>query len=283
MPSHRPVSRSANPPIVLLSDFGYRDHYAGVMRGVIATIAPAACVIDLTHGIPPQSVIAGAIALAQSWRYFPPRTIFVGVVDPGVGTSRLPIAIQTVAGAIFIGPDNGLLTLAADAAGFRRAVELRDPRYRLANPSSTFHGRDIFAPAAAHLFCGVRLASLGPRVVSLVRIDPTAGVAENGTTLRGKVIYIDGFGNLITNLDHIRINEFADRFRSRRLLVRIKRGAPIPILKTYGDVPPGAPLATFGSFDLLELAIREGSAATHFGAAIGTRLSIKVEPQSSYG
>src|ERR1700735_4814458 len=107
MPPRKPRTQAG--PIVLLTDFGYQDHYAGVMRGVIATIAPAARFIDLTHGIPPQNVTAGAILLAQSWRYFPQRSIFVGVVDPGVGTDRLPIAIETTSGAVLIGPDNGLL------------------------------------------------------------------------------------------------------------------------------------------------------------------------------
>jgi hypothetical protein len=227
--------------------------------------------------------MAGAIVLAQSWRYFPPRTIFVGVVDPGVGTARLPIAIESGSGARFIGPDNGLLTLAADAAGFERVVELRNPRYHLANVSTTFHGRDIFAPAAAYLSKGARLPSLGPRVASVVRLDPAAGVEEEGAWLRGAVVYVDGFGNLITNFDQARLNDFAARFRGSRLLVRIRRGAPIPILKAYGDAPSGAPLATFGSFGMLELAIRDGSAAVHFAAAIGTRVSIKVDPQSSYG
>ena len=278
MPTHRSSSRASDSPIVLLTDFGYRDHYAGVMRGVIATLAPAARVIDLTHGIPPQSVIAGAIALAQSWRYFPPRTIFVGVVDPGVGTARLSIAIETESRAVFIGPDNGLLTLAADAAGFRRAFELRDQRFHLPAVSSTFHGRDIFAPAAAHVFRGVRLASLGPPVTSVIRIDPTTGVEEDRAALHGAVIYIDGFGNLITNFDHARVTNFAARFRGRPLLVRIKRAAPIQIFEAYGDAPFAAPLATFGSFGLLEIAIREGSAAARFGASIGTPVSIKVKP-----
>src|SRR5579863_6700955 len=118
----------AATPIALLSDFGYRDHYVGVMKGVIASIAPAADVIDLTHGIPPQSIAAGALALEQSWRYFPARTIFVAVVDPGVGTSRRPIAVETDTGARFVGPDNGLLASAAQQAGVRRIVELQAPR-----------------------------------------------------------------------------------------------------------------------------------------------------------
>src|SRR5216684_213694 len=118
-------------PIVLLSDFGYRDHYAGVMKGVIATIAPHAAIVDLTHGIPAQSIAAGAIALAQSWRFFPRRSIFLAVVDPGVGTNRRAIAIETHTGARLVGPDNGLLWMAAAAAGIKAIVELRAPRYRL--------------------------------------------------------------------------------------------------------------------------------------------------------
>src|SRR5579864_6618069 len=155
-------SSGAAPPIAILTDFGYRDHYVGAMKGVIASIAPGAPLIDITHGVPPQSIAAGAIALAQTWRLFPPRTVFLVVVDPGVGTARLPVAIQTRAGARFVGPDNGVLSLALEEAGPSRAVELRAPRYRLARVSTTFHGRDIFAPAAAHLWRGVRLGALGP-------------------------------------------------------------------------------------------------------------------------
>jgi S-adenosyl-L-methionine hydrolase (adenosine-forming) len=273
----------AAPPIVLLTDFGYQDHYAGVMRGVIASIAPDARVIDLTHGIPPQAIAAGAIVLAQSWRYFPARSIFVGVVDPGVGTKRLPIAIETRCGARFIGPDNGLLTLAADAAGFIRAVELRERRYRLDSVSATFHGRDIFAPAAAHLWRGVHFGSLGQAVRSPIRLDPAAGIEEKGDSLFGSVIYVDGFGNLVTNLDSARVSKLESRFRDRRLLVRIKRGASIPILAAYGHGSVGAPLATFGSFGLLEIAIRDGNAAAHFGAAAGTPVIIKVDSRSSDG
>src|SRR5713101_9532235 len=119
----------SGPPIAILTDFGYRDHYVGVMKGVIASIAPATPIIDLTHGIPPQSITAGALVLAQSWRYFPPRTIFLAVVDPGVGTARLPIAIATRSGARFVGPDNGLLAIAVQEASVRDIVELRTPRF----------------------------------------------------------------------------------------------------------------------------------------------------------
>src|SRR5208337_1493189 len=143
-------------PIAILTDFGYRDHYVGVIKGVIASIAPGAPTVDITHGIPPQSIAAGALMLKQSWRYFPRGTIFMAVVDPGVGTKRLPIAVETRSGVRLVGPDNGLLAPAAEQAGLRRAVELRSPRYRLKEVSATFHGRDIFAPAAAWLWRGVR-------------------------------------------------------------------------------------------------------------------------------
>src|SRR5258708_10450431 len=138
-------------PLAILTDFGYRDHYAGVMKGVIATIAPGANLIDITHGIEPQCTVAGAIALRESWRYFPRRTVFLAVIDPGVGTARAPIAIETRAGARFVGPDNGVLWLAASEAGIKRIVKLTSTRPRPSNVSTTFHRRDIFAPAAAHL------------------------------------------------------------------------------------------------------------------------------------
>jgi S-adenosylmethionine hydrolase len=266
-------------PIALLSDFGYRDHYTGVMKGVIASIAPEAPVVDLTHGIPAQSVAAGAIALAQSWRFFPQKTIFLAVVDPGVGTNRLPIAVESRAGARFVGPDNGLLWAAAEAAGVEHIVQLRAPRYRLKEVSATFHGRDIFAPVAAWLWRGVRIEALGPRLETMVRFEPSGEVSESERELKGAVIYIDGFGNLVTNISREHVERFARRFRGLRLLVRIGRGAPIEIRKAYGDAPLRAPLATFGSFDMLEVAVRDGNAADYFAAAAGVSVTIRAKRQ----
>lgn len=281
MPAARKQKSAA--PIALLTDFGYRDHYAGVMKGVIASIAPAANVIDLTHGIPPQALAAGAIALAQSWRYFPRRTIFVAVVDPGVGTSRRAIAVETIAGARFIGPDNGLLWNAADQAGIRRVVELRSPRYRRAEISATFHGRDLFAPAAAHLWRGVRLAALGPELRAMTPAAAAPGVTEARNELTGSIVYIDGFGNLVTNIDRKCFERFARRFRGFRLSVKIGRGAPIEILKAYGEARPGSSLATFGSFEMLEVAVRDGSAAERFAAETGAPVRVRAIRRSSDG
>jgi len=271
----KPPHEKSRPPIVLLSDFGYRDHYVGVMKGVIATIAPGAKVIDLTHGIPPQAVAAGAIALEQSWRYFPARTIFVAVVDPGVGTERKPIAVECVSGARFIGPDNGLLSIAADQAGVRRMVELRSPRYRLPAVSATFHGRDIFAPAAAHLWRGARFAALGPELAAMTRAEAVPEAIEQINEITGSVVYSDGFGNLITNIDRACVERLASRFRGQRLSVRIGREPPIEICNSYGEAESGGALATFGSFERLEIAVRDGSAAQRYAAGRGMIVTIR--------
>ena len=267
-----------NPfPIAIITDFGYRDHYVGAMKGVIASIAPGAPVIDLTHGIPAQSVVAGAIVLGESWRYFPPRTVFLAVVDPGVGTARAPIAIETHAGARFIGPDNGLLWLAANQAGIKKIVKLASLRHRLTNVSATFHGRDIFAPAAAYLWRGTPISALGPALRptsnSIVQLELPRPV-DSARAVRGEVIYVDGFGNLVSNIDRGMAERFASRFRHKSLSVKIKGGAAMRLLDAYGDAPKGAPLAIFGSFGLLEVAIRDGNAAIHFAAGPGSSVSL---------
>lgn len=270
-----PRSQATHPTVAILTDFGYRDHYVGVMKGVIASICPRAVTIDITHGIPPQQVFAGALALRESFSFLPRRTVFLAVVDPGVGTDRKAIAVETASGFRFVGPDNGLLWLAAAQAQIKKIVELTEPRYRLPKVSASFHGRDIFAPAAAWLSRGVRIEQLGRRLESMIRLDPLTSVIEKPNQLEGKVVYIDGFGNLITNISRATFERFAGQFRQCRLSVRIQRCGPVPLHRTYAEAPRGAPLALFGSFDLLEIAVRDGNAATHFGLGVGTRVSIR--------
>lgn len=272
------MTRSATiaTPIALLTDFGYRDHYVGAMKGVIARIAPAAPILDLTHGIPPQSVVAGALALRESWRFFPKRTVFLVVVDPGVGTRRMAVAIETAAGARFVGPDNGVLAMAAEAAGIRKVVHLASPRYRLPAVSSTFHGRDIFAPAAAWIWRGARLDAMGPRIEKLVRLklpEPALGASR----IRGEIIYVDGFGNLVSNIPRAAVARLTSGFPGKSLSVRIDRSASMPIFNAYGDARVNAPLATFGSFDLLEIAVRDASAAARFKAGAGSAVVVRAE------
>jgi S-adenosylmethionine hydrolase len=266
-------------PLAIITDFGYRDHYVGAMKGVIASIAPRATIIDITHGVPAQSVVAGALCLRESWRYFPPRTVFLAVVDPDVGTARAPIAVETRAGARFVGPDNGLLWLAANQAGIKRIVKLTSTRHRLTNVSATFHGRDIFAPAAAYLWRGTPISALGPalRPTSIVPLELPRPVVS-AREVRGEVIYVDAFGNLVTNIDRQVAGQFGPRFRQKSLSVKIKRGAAMQLLSAYGDAPKGVPLAIFGSFSLLEVAIRDGNAAMHFAAGPGTPVSLIAAP-----
>lgn len=273
----RKRERSSPGPVAIMSDFGYQDHYAGVMRGVISSIAPDAQIIDITHGIPAQNVLAGALALRESWRYFPTRTIFVAVVDPGVGTKRRAIALETKSGARLVGPDNGLLWMAAEQAGLKRAVELHSSSYFLPEQGATFHGRDIFAPVAAHLWNGARLARLGMPTTEIERLtlpEPT----RQQESLCGEVIYVDAYGNLISNLVRHEVEALQARFPMRTLLVRIEGSAPLAVSRTYGDVQKGAPLALFGSFEMLEIAVREGNAAAILAAGPGTQIRVRAEP-----
>ena len=273
-----PASTSrSHAPIAVLTDFGYRDHYAGVMKGVIASIAAAAPVIDVTHGIPAQQVVAGAIALRQCFGYFPARTVFLAVVDPGVGTERLPIAIETRTGGKLVGPDNGLLSPAAEEAGIKKIIELRSPRYRLPAVSTSFHGRDIFAPAAAWLWRGVAIDSLGPRLQTIVRLETVAVVVASERELKGHVIYIDGFGNLITNIGRAEFDTFYQRLKGYRLTITLGRSTRLKLYQAYADAPEGAGLALFGSFGLLEVAVRDGNAAEKYAAGAGTTVLVRAE------
>jgi len=264
------------PSIALLTDFGLRDHYAGVLHAVIAKIAPQVPVIDITHGIPPQDVTAAALTLAESWSYFPASTIFVAIVDPGVGTARRAIAAETASGARFVAPDNGLLALTLAAAGLKRAVALTSTRYRLPTLSATFHGRDLFAPAAAYLATGIPLMDLGSAVTDLVDL-PLPKPRADGDSLVGEIIYIDGYGNLITNLARSDCERLMARFPNRELSVTIPDGSEVELLRTYGEASEGALLAVFGSFERLEIAIRNASAAKTLGARVGMQVRLHAQ------
>lgn len=231
------------------------------MKGVIATLAPEASVVDVSHGIPPQAVLVGALVLRQAAPYFPRGTIHVAVVDPGVGTARRPLCVVTDAGC-FVGPDNGLLSLAAEAAGIRRIVELTDERFFLSPRSATFHGRDVFAPVAAALASGTRPTALGPERPDLYRIRLPAPATEAGE-VRGEVVYVDHFGNLISNLS-------PEQFPGAPFLVTVGDVRVGTIFRTYADVPAGAAVALVSSFGLLEIAVRDGSAHDTLGLGIGS-------------
>lgn len=239
------------PLITLLTDFGTVDGYVAEMKGVILSRAPDARVIDVSHDVPAHDVDAGRLALARYWRRFPPGTIHLAVVDPGVGTERAALVVASEERHL-IGPDNGLLSPAL-LSGSARAIALQTPP----GASATFHGRDVFAPAAAALASGASLDSLGEHVDSpLIRRTPEPHRLPDGD-VSGEVIAIDRFGNAVTNL-----------IAARGGSVQVA-GRTLPIRRTYGDVAEGAAIALAGSSGLIEIAVRNGSAAEVLGLARG--------------
>jgi S-adenosylmethionine hydrolase len=252
--------------VTLLTDFGLSDPYVGILKGVVLGIAPEARIVDLTHDVPPQDVLTGALLLERSARWFPEGTIHLAVVDPGVGSKRRAIAIAC-RDRTFVGPDNGLLGFAAARHGVVRVVELANPAFRLREVSSTFHGRDVFAPAAAHLAAGVPIERLGPRLRRFERPRwPFPRVAARRTT--GRVVLVDRFGNLVTNVER-------EHLPRGKIAVSIGPFRATRILSTYEDVARGELLAIFGSFGLLEIAARDGSAAKALGLGIGAKVVVE--------
>ena len=242
-----------NSIITLLTDFGDRDVYVGVMKGAIATINPQLSVIDLTHQIPPQNLLAARFALLNAYPYFPPQTVHVVVVDPGVGSHRRGIAIQLEQGYL-VCPDNGICSGLLDAERVVTAVELTNAQYwRVANPSYTFHGRDIFAPVGAHLASGVLLSELGRTIAvdSLTRLD-LPPVTIKPSKIAGCIQYIDRFGNLITDIP-------ADLVRGKSWRVIIAN-ITIDSGKTYSQVNLGENIAIVGSHGWIEIAVNGGNA-----------------------
>jgi S-adenosylmethionine hydrolase len=260
--------------ITFLTDFGLQDDFVGTCHGVMARIAPEARVIDITHGIPPQAILQGALVLASTTRYMPVG-VHLAVVDPGVGSQRRPLAVRTTDGRMFVGPDNGLLMLAADELGIDVAHELADERYRLPNVSRTFHARDIFAPAAAHLSSGVALSDLGAALdpATLVRVgvpDPQVGRTQISAT----VLSIDRFGNVATNVqrshvDGLGLND-GDRVEIRLTLDRYYA----VVASTFADAAAGELILYEDSYGLVTLAISRGDAARLTGVAPGDELRI---------
>ena len=257
---------AGSPPIILLTDFGSRDGYPGVMKGVILGIAPGTALVDLTHEIAPQDVAGAAWVLHTAWRYFPLGTIFLCVVDPGVGSARRPLALA--AGArLFVGPDNGLFSYVLAAAPPDEAVALDDPRFHLPHPSATFHGRDIFAPCAAHLARGIPLGKLGSAVAvaSLVTFTMPRPVWQEDM-LHGHVLHVDRFGNLITDVA-CALAAALLATPSARLAVA---GRDISArAHTFAEGPEGEPFLLADSSGHLAIAVRNGSAAALLGAGRG--------------
>jgi S-adenosylmethionine hydrolase len=260
----------ARPIIALLSDFGTSDHYAGTMKGVILGICPEAELVDISHDIPPHDVLTAAVELAATYKYFPPGTIFLTVVDPGVGSARRGLAAET-SDHKFVAPDNGVLSAVFHETAPRRVVELTERRYARPTVSRTFEGRDRFAPAAAWLAKGIQLSALGRAVSDYQRIDLSP--AEAGAdSITGRVMRIDRFGNLVTNIE-------------RRTFERLAQGGSIQIeagahriarlVATYAEIAEGEVCALFGSTDHLEIAANAASAVERLGLGRGAEVVVR--------
>ncbi len=262
--------------IVLLTDFGYRDPYVGVMKGVIKSINPLVEVVDLTHGINKHDVYEAALVLMVSAKYFPRNTIFVCVVDPGVGSERRALLIKT-RNYYLIGPDNGCLYPLANRDGIVEVYDISHSRYRLSRTSYTFHGRDLFAPVAAYLSLGYGLEDLGVKIDfnDIVKLDFGKPIFSRGS-VRAKVLYIDVFGNIMTNVEEEQISDLGLKIGDKLKVVIHGRGEAIcRYVRSFSHVVEGDYACYINSWGFLEIAINKGNAAQALRASRGDDISIE--------
>lgn len=266
-----PPAASLRPVVSLLTDFGLQDAYVGIMKAVLLSRCRCAQLVDLCHAVPPQQILPGALLLRSAVAYFPAGTVHLGVVDPGVGTARRPIVVATE-NALFVGPDNGLLVPAARSLGDIEVHRIDNSDIIGTAISNTFHGRDVFAPVAGALAAGLDYRDVGPAVSDVVELDlPAASVTPKRTD--GRVLYVDGFGNAITNIPG---PAAADMIGSGGIL-RAGATSLRALHASYGSVPSGAPVLVVSSWGTLEIAINDGNAAQVLDLNVGDAVTIEVE------
>ena len=261
--------------VALLTDYGTSDHYAGVLAGSILAVAPDAQLVTITHEVPAYDVREGSYLLALAAAEFPPHTVFVAIVDPGVGTTRRPVALETNDGKLFVGPDNGLFTGVLDRLGLAHAFTItNDALTRTGVRSVTFHGRDIFGPVAGHLAAGTRRNQVGPATTDLVRLPSQAARLAHGK-IDGEVVHVDHYGNLLTNIPAELLDQLGvtpDHLVTLRLGTQT---VSAPRVLTYGAVPRGALALVVNSEGRAEIACNQRSAAARLGARAGATVSIR--------
>ena len=266
------------PIITLLSDFGLRDSYVAEMKAAILSICPEACIVDISHEIRKFDIRMGSFLLLRASRIFPRGTIHVAVVDPGVGTERRPIIVETNR-AFYIGPDNGLLIPSARMDGIKHIYAISNRRYMFNKVSRTFHGRDVFSPAAAHLAKGVPPSEFGPEIFDPI-IPSYAEARFKGNIIEGEVIHIDDFGNIITNIAYdnlMRIGIAEEDF----LVIRIRdKTFKLKLCKAYGSVSKNEPLTIIGSCNLLEISVNQGDASKFFGVKVGEKIFVSKDSKA---
>lgn len=261
--------------ITLLTDFGIDDEYVGIMKGVILSVSPSATIVDITHNIDPQDLIQAAYVIESSYRYFPEGTVHVVVVDPGVGSNRAIIAIEK-AGHLFLAPDNGILSLLMDEGKIDSIVRVENSSYFLESVSRTFHGRDIFAPVAAHLSTGVNIKKLGRPIdqKDIIHLGIEKPFISDKNELVGTIVSIDRFGNLITNIDFDSLETFCKTGTGKRPEFWIDEDKIVGLSQSYESAGLQKPLAIIGSRGYLEIAVSCGSARRHFTAEKGDKVRV---------
>ncbi len=260
--------------IAILTDFSLRDNYIGVMKGVILSINPRAIIVDLAHGVPKFNIRKGAFLLLSAYKYFPKNTIFLCVIDPGVGTGREGILLKTK-NYYFIGPNNGLFTFVAQEDGIVQIIKLRNEKFFVKPASKTFHGRDIFAPVSAYLSLGFKPEELG-RVMSLNelhRIEIMEPVIHHDY-LEGEIIYVDDFGNCVTNIPGSALSSY--KKDSVFWVLREDKRYVVRLSETYGSAEKGEGIILVGSHGFVEIAVNQGSAAQRYGLKEGARIRIEL-------
>ncbi len=258
------ATADARPLIVFMTDFGIVDDAVAICKGVMKTIAPDAEIIDLTHQVTPYSIADGARLLVRTAQYYPAGTVFVTVIDPGVGTSRKSIVLKTRRGQYFVLPDNGLVTQVADRDGVAGIREITNPDWQLRDSSSTFHGRDVYSPVGAHLARGEDWTQVGPILTTFTRLEaPRATIGAGG--IKGLVVALDGpFGNLVTNIGRAQFERLGYRLGDT---VHVSVGPSelaLPFRRTFGEVAPGGALLYIDSRNLVSLAINQGNFAAQY-------------------
>ena len=267
-------SRSMANLVALFTDFGSGDPYVAQLKGAIKTVHPESEILDLSHENAAFDIATASYLLAKSTHTLPSGTVIVAVVDPGVGSSREGLVVRTQAGRIYVAPDNGLLTEVLAREGLSEARYLQNPKLTLPGPSSaTFHARDIFGPVAAHLVSGVSLESCGPKADKIIRLPrPLATVMANQA--KGQVLYIDHYGNILTNIPGSELT----KLKPGQLLSLSLRGknVSLPFLRTYAEAPADRPFALINSDGELEIAITKGNASKELGAKVGDPVVLKL-------
>lgn len=253
---------AAGRRVTLLTDFGTADGYVAAMKGVIAAITPTVMIDDASHDIAPGDVRSAAWALGAYWRLYPPATVHLAVVDPGVGSERRALALE-VEDRIIIAPDNGLVTEVLLGSEATHAVEIRNLPLLHGDISATFHGRDVFAPAAALILSGVPLPEVGPPVTDPILL-PASSPVRDGDAIVGSVVHVDRFGSLVTDIPGAAV---------RRGFVEVEGGTSMPVLRTYADVKSGECVALIGSRGFVEISIRDGHAAEKLGVGRGATVT----------